>query len=178
MKERGKETTVAERVKALAWVGIDTIRAIPADDGGPGILGGLVQPGRSAKILTRVYRPFKGDRLVVSQDSAKTFQITHVYAGCDRAIPSPSHGPILLDPFAVDLDALASVGKAAFDGTTLSLQLNLPDGLRKLESAAGVLGGPFPMPVAHAGMDIAITIENIGKAPARLRGAFLGMNLL
>lgn len=172
MKERGKEAMVPEHAKALAWVGIDTIRAIPADDGGADIIGGLVQPGQSAKILARVYRPFKGERLVVSRDGAKSFQVTQTFVGCTRAIPSPNHDPILLDPFAVDIDALASVGKAAFDGTTLSLQLNL------LEPRADALGGPFPMPVAHAGMDIAVTVENIGKVPARLRGAFLGMNLL
>ncbi len=90
------------------------------------------------------------------------------------------HGPVLLDPFAVDIDALASVGKAAFDGTMLSLQLSLLNGPPKpdSESLACVLGAPFPMRVAHAGIDILVTFENIGEAPARLRGALLGTRLL
>lgn len=125
---------------------------------------GEVLPAGFLAIVVRPQAPFRGDRLFVHQPIASSFLIHSLRVG--NMETTVTCAPIPADAFATRMDAIAQIDEMFARDKVIEIKVG--------KTGAELLGSPWTLPVAFAGTDLTITVENIGDQPLRFLAGMLG----
>jgi hypothetical protein len=123
-----------------------------------------IMPHTTKIVNARVQVPFRGDRLAVWSRTAAQFFVLDVKVG-NRSLTVAS-GDAPADAFATRLDLLPVLDHHLEQHGVVSIRVS-----RKAEECIGQL---LAFPLAMAGTDISIWIENVSDEPAIFAAAILG----
>jgi hypothetical protein len=126
---------------------------------------GDVMPAGYVAIASRPQLPFRGFRLFVHQPIASSFLIHSLRVGNSEQTVSGC-SPIPADAFATRMDALAEIDAMFARDKVIEIKVG--------KTAAELLGSPWVLPVTPVGIDITISVENIGDRPLRFIAGMLG----
>lgn len=126
---------------------------------------GDVMPAGFVSIASRPQIPFRGIRLFVHQPIASSFLIHSLRVGNNEQTASAC-SPIPADAFATRMDALAEIDAMFARDKVIEIKIG--------KTAAELLGSPWVLPVCPPGIDLMISVENIGDKPLRFIAGMLG----
>lgn len=126
---------------------------------------GEVMPAGYVAITSRPQLPFRGLRLYVHQTIASSFIIHSLRVGNSEQTVSAC-SPIPADAFATRMDALAEIDAMFARDKVIEIKIG--------KIAAELLGSPWILPICPHGIDITISVENIGDRPLRFLSGMLG----
>ena len=126
---------------------------------------GDVMPAGYVAIASRPQLPFRGLRLFVHQSIASSFSIHSLRVGNSEQTVSAC-SPIPADAFATRMDALAEIDAMFARDKVIEIKIG--------KLAAELLGSSWVLPVTRPGIDITISVENIGDRPLRFLAGMLG----
>ena len=126
---------------------------------------GDLMPAGYAAIASRPQRPFRGLRLFVHQPIASSFLIHSLRVGNSEQTVSAC-SPIPADAFATRMDALAQMDEMFARDKVIEIKIG--------KTAAELLGSPWILPVTPQGMEIILSVENIGDRPLRFIAGMCG----
>jgi len=125
---------------------------------------GEVLPAGFIAIESKPQVPFRGQRLFVHQPIASSFLIHSVRVG--RLETTVSCTPIPADAFATRMEALAQIDEMFARDKVIEIKIG--------KTAAELLGSPWTLPAAILGVEITLSVENIGDRPLRFLAGMLG----
>jgi hypothetical protein len=126
---------------------------------------GDVMPGGYVAIVSRPQVPFRGERLCVHMPIASSFLIHSLRAGT-REMTAAATSPIPADAFMTRMDALAEIDAMFARDQVIEVKVG--------KSGAELLGSPWTLPLVDGGIDIILSVENIGDRPLRFIAGMLG----
>lgn len=145
------------------WIGFDSRSGrLLAGEVTP---SGEVMPGGFVMIVSRPQIPFRGERLFVHLPIASAFIIHSMRVGT-RELTASAMAPIPADAFATRMDAIAAMDDMFARDKVIEIKVG--------KKGVEMLGSPWSMPLAGAGDDLMISIENIGDQPLRFLAGMLG----
>lgn len=126
---------------------------------------GDLMPAGYAALASRPQVPFRGERLFVHQPIASSFIIHSLRVSMLETMVA-GVSPIPADAFATRMDALAEIDAMFARDKVIEIKVG--------KNAAELLGSPWVLPLALPGIEITITVENIGDRPLRFLAGMLG----
>lgn len=159
MKDKAPE----QRVSADGWIGFDSRSGrLLAGEVTP---SGEVMPAGYVAIVSRPQIPFRGERLFVHFPIASSFLI-HSFRVGSREMTASAMSPIPADAFATRMDALAEIDAMFARDKVIEVKVG--------KKGVELLGSPWTLPIADAGDELILYIENIGDRPLRFLAGMLG----
>lgn len=150
-------------LSADGWLGFDS-RAGRLLAGEVNRTGDLMPAGYVA-IATRPQVAIRGERLFVHQLVASSFVIHSLRVAVTETLVSAA-APIPADAFATRMDALAEIDAMFARDKVIEIKVS--------KKADELLGSAWTLPIAHAGTEITICVENIGDRPLRFLAGMRG----
>jgi len=159
MKDKACEQTVT----ADGWIGFDSRsgRLLAGEVNRTG----EVMPAGYVAIVSRPQIPFRGERLFVHLPIASSFLIHSLRVGT-RELTASAMSPIPGDAFATRMDAIAEIDAMFARDKVIEIKVG--------KKGVELLGSPWSMPLARAGDELTIYVENIGDRPLRFLAGMLG----
>lgn len=126
---------------------------------------GDLMPAGYIAIATRPQVAFRGERLFVHQIVASSFVI-HSLRVSTREMTVAAAAPIPADAFATRMDSLAEIDAMFVRDKVIEIKVS--------KRADELLGASWTLPIAHAGTEVTICVENISDRPLRFLAGMRG----
>jgi len=149
---------------ADGWIGFDSRHGRLLAGEGAVTRTGDILPGCYVVVATRPQVSFRGQRLFVHLPIASSFLIHSLRVGNSEQTAAAE--PIPGDAFATRMDTLAQMDEMFARDKVIEVKVG--------KTGVELLGSPWTLPLASPGMELAITVENIGDRSLRFVAGMLG----